>query len=160
MTTPPHGPDDTPDMTEPLGDPLSELWAAFVRWVCFGITLAVLPIATNWISSLTRGGEVSAWNILGNGELLLVSAVLGATSVGELMGARTRRFIIFRSVLSGFNLPLILLASIWFADISATVRSDVDVDQRFVAIGSLVVFLTEVTISGCSFLVTRLEDKR
>lgn len=139
---------------------MAELWAAFIRWLCFGVTLAVLPIVTNWVSALTRGAEISVSAVLGNGELLLVSAVLGATSIGELMGARTRRFIVFRSVLTGINLPLILLASIWFADIAATIRNEISVDQWFVSVGSASVFLTELVISGCSFLVTRLEDKR
>jgi hypothetical protein len=138
----------------------AELWAAFLRWLLYGVALAILPIAVNWMSLLTRGLDANLGAILGSGELLLVSAVLGATAAGDLMGARTRRFIVFRTVLTAFNLILIIFASLWFADTAATIRENPDIERSFVTAGSIVIFLSTVVIGGCSFFVTRLEDKR
>ncbi|MEU6246086.1 hypothetical protein [Glycomyces sp. NPDC047010] len=144
----------------PTRSDTAELWAAFLRWLLYGIVLAVLPIAVNWVSLMTRGLDASFSAVLGGGELLLVSAVLGATAAGDLMGARTRRFIVFRTVLTGGNLILIVFASLWFADTTAVLRAGTDIDRGFVALGSLVVLVSEIVVCACSFLVTRLEDKR
>lgn len=149
-------PDEPP---QPSTD-TAELLAAFIRWLLFGIVLAVLPVAVNWISLQTRDLDASHTVVLGSGELLLVSAVLGATATGDLMGARSRRFLVFRTMLTGFNVILMILASLWFADVAATIRADDKVDREFVAFGSLVVFATTIIICACSFVVTRLEDTR
>jgi hypothetical protein len=160
MTRPATSEPESPDAPVYSASDTAELWAAFLRWLLIGVALAILPIAVNWMSLLTRGLEANLGAILGSGELLLVSAVLGATAAGDLMGARTRRFLIFRTVLTAFNLILIIFASLWFADTAATIREDSDIKRGFVTAGSIVIFLSTVVISGCSFFVTRLEDKR
>lgn len=153
----------TPESTDepaPRRSDTAELWAAFIRWLLFGVALAVLPVLVNWMSLLTRGLDGGTGAVFGGGELLLVSAVLGATAAGDLMGVRSRRFIVFRSVLTGLNIVLLLFASLWFADIAATIRAETDIDRGFVTMGSAIVFAFEVVIGACSFIVTRLEDRR
>ncbi|WP_335986714.1 hypothetical protein [Glycomyces sp. MUSA5-2] len=157
----------TTDATEPARDEepadpadLAELWAAFIRWLLYGIVLAVLPVAVNWMSLQTRGMEASPTAVLGSGELLLVATVLGATATGDLMGARTRRFLVFRTSLTGCTVILMIFASLWYADIAATIRAGDRFERDFTAAGSFAVFVIMVVICACCFVVTRLEDKR
>jgi hypothetical protein len=114
----------------------------------------------NWVSLATRGQEATLEAVLGGGELLLVSTVLGATACGDLLGVRTRRFVVFRTVLTAFNVITMIFTSLWFADTAATMRASPDFDRTFVTTGSAAMFGLTVAICACSFFVTRLEDKR
>jgi hypothetical protein len=137
----------------------TSLWAAFIRWILCGVGLALLPVGMNWVSLNSRGTEVSPSVILGNGELLLVSAAIGATATSELIVHKTERFELVRSLLVGFNFILVLAASVWFGDLSAASRSNEEIDYGFVSTGSVIVFVSELIVSGGSFLITRAEER-
>jgi hypothetical protein len=159
MTRPPLQTTQVPGVPTPGADPpdAAELWAAMIRWMLFGVGLALLPIAWNGISSLARGGDASFTTVLGNGELLLIAAVLGATTAGDLVGIQTKRFGVVRSTLLGLNFVCIMLATLLFGDFAATARSgDYQLDQAVVTRFSVLLFLVSLVVSASSHFVAKL----
>lgn len=66
--------------TFPFGPPV-------IRWLLFGVALSMIPVIIASIGNAAIGEE--PWAYVYRGDLLLVSAVLGGTALGELVGAPT-----------------------------------------------------------------------
>ena len=60
------------------------------KWGGFGVFVSVLPVGLSYIQRITDNEPHNFVEILANGELVLVSAVLAAGSLGELL-ARERK---------------------------------------------------------------------
>src|ERR1043165_4006800 len=92
-----------------------------IIWGIFSVGIAVLPVAFNALSLLTRGQDVGLNALLGRGELLLIAAALAATAAGELFASTARRLHNMRLALAGLNLFLAFIACYWFGDVAAAV---------------------------------------
>ncbi len=86
-----------------------------LRWLMFGVAFAVLPLVLNLLLAFTRDLPVHGDQVLGQGELLLVSAGVAASGAGELSGEPVRELRRLQIVLSGLAYLIVCLASLWFA---------------------------------------------
>jgi hypothetical protein len=128
-----------------------------IRWTMFSVAFAVLPVAYNGLSALTRGKPISYDALLQNGELLLVSAGVAASAAGELFGRQEHLLKNIRLFLVGMSFITVCVASLWFADIATAVRAHELVDKQAIAQGSTLVFLCSVVCGGCCMALSRME---
>jgi len=127
-----------------------------LRWLMFGVAFATLPLVLNLLLAATRNLPVSWEQLLGQGELLLVSAGVAASGAGELSGEPVRQLRRFQIVLSGLAYIIVCLASVWFAGTATLRGADQPVNERVVAFGSLVVFLSAIVNGACCVALSRL----
>ena len=137
-----------------------EKWIAIGRvialWAIFGVLLALVPILFSAISEWIRGDSVGLSEVIGGGELLLVSAGISAASLGELARQRTDALSGVRAILTGVGIVTILLAGLLFADIAGSIRNDEDIDAVRVATVSIVIFTISVVTAATAMVVAEV----
>ena len=89
-----------------------------VRWLMFSVVLALIPIAFETLSLLTRGKSATVGQMLEHGELYLVATGLCATATGELFGSG-ERLPRKKIICGGATIIVLLFAALCFADVSA-----------------------------------------
>jgi len=82
------------------------------------------------------------------GELVLIAAAITAAAVGELFGAGTNRFEIPKLFAGGAAIVILILASLYFADVSAVHQAGQKPDLAVVRTVSSWLFLFAVASSG------------
>jgi hypothetical protein len=130
--------------------------AAFVRWLMFHVAAALCPLGAHALFLTTKSAEVSLPAIFGEGELLLLSTVVSATGLGELVG-RGGRFQVPRVIVGGVNVILIIMACLYFASISVE-QSSADQHAAKVAHYSLLMFLCAVVCGGFSVSIGAVSE--
>jgi hypothetical protein len=55
------------------------------RWAFFTVLLSVLPVLFTGITFVVLGHSLSDWSLLGHGDLLVVTTVVAATAIGDLL---------------------------------------------------------------------------
>ncbi len=124
-----------------------------IRWTIFSVLLGVFPIGAALLSALTRQQSLLMADLIGKGELLLVTVVITAAAAGEGIGAETRRFRSTRILCVSLSILIVLVATYWFADIASAVAAGVVINVIAVTNGSIVVFLSgAVTAAACIVL--------
>src|SRR4051794_279524 len=137
----------------PAKRPAEAVLASVFRWFFFGVGLALLPILASGLAALTRDQpHFRVDSVLAGGELLLVASAIVGAALAELFYQTRPRFPILRLSTGGFSFLLIVAASLWFAEIAAERRDGTQLDDHFIAVGSLVVFGLSL-LSGVSCLV-------
>lgn len=122
----------------------------------FGVAFATLPLLLNVLLAMTRDLPMGWVQLLGQGELLLVSAGVAASGAGELSGeavATLRRFQIF---LSGSAYLIVCIASVWFAGAATLKAAGQPVNESAVAHGSLIVFVASIVTGACCVALSRM----
>lgn len=71
-------------------------------WLLFGVVLGLLPLIANGIKGVMSNQGFSLTEVLGGGELFIVSAVIAAGAIGELLVGTVRRRPPLLTVLAGF----------------------------------------------------------
>ncbi|WP_204298812.1 hypothetical protein [Actinoplanes campanulatus] len=140
------------DLLAPLGS------EKVIRWLMFGVAFATLPLLLNFLLAITSSREMGLDRLLGQGELLLVSAGVAASGAGELSGeaiAALRRFQVF---LSGCAYLLVCTASVWFASTATLRAGGQKVNESAVANGSLVLFLAAIITGMCCVGLSRMRQ--
>ncbi len=127
-----------------------------VRWVIFSVVIALLPIIFNYLSMLTKGLPTSLEIVISRGELLIVSAAINAAAIGELFGSGTTNKRIPKIIAGGVCVIILLLTSLWFADIVATILLNKPVESRIIMLGSVAAFLSTVLASGSSVALSEV----
>jgi len=90
-----------------------------LKWVVFSVALAVAPLLLNALRCITRKDiAFTLTGLLERGELLLVSAAIAASAVGDLATSGITTAQKSKIVLGGIASGIILLSSWLFADIS------------------------------------------
>lgn len=113
------------------------------KWLLFGVMCSLLPILIQIIQLLTRGQEIELIKILGHGQLFLISTAIAATGIGELVSEKPKGDI--GKIISGFSsIVMILVSSIWFADVASASIAGETIDTEAIKNGSLWVFLVAV----------------
>ena len=107
--------------------------STLMTWSLFGVLLALVPIAFSGISAWIRGQTIGFSDVIGVGELLLVSAGVSAAALGELARQRTDHLRRARAILTGAGVITILLAGLLFADVAGSIRDAEDVDRVRIA---------------------------
>jgi hypothetical protein len=89
-----------------------------LRWFLFSVLVSLVPLALTYLNLLLDGREAHLEMLLARGELLLVSATLGAAALGELFpGGRENAM--GKLLASGASVLMIVLSSVCFASIQS-----------------------------------------
>lgn len=128
-----------------------------LKWFLFSVLIALAPLAADGLNRLSQiSGTISlkpiTVGILGHGELLLISAALAADTIGDLI-ASGEQFKTLKLVTGGASAIIILLASIWYADIAGILLGGRALDFTTVAYGSSIILAATVLASGCGKFV-------
>jgi hypothetical protein len=122
--------------------------AEIYQWFMYTVIFGMVPIYIKLLFGITRKTErvTFTWMFAG-GELLLISAVIACNAIGKLAGCDTSHPFLEKLAIPGCLL-LIIISSIWFADVSAN-KSNAKIDRSVVATGSVVLFAVDIVLSGC-----------
>lgn len=125
-----------------------------LKWLIFGVLVALLPILFNLLFALTVGAEVTAGRLIGRGELLLIAVGLCSTALGDLvlaeLSVRSRFWRGVRLILTGTCVVVIAASSFYFALVSDRYARQIAVSDDAVVIISSALYLTAVVCSGGS----------
>ena len=125
----------------------------FVKWVCYGVLVPILPIGLLASICAISKVQVTLENLIGKGELLIVCAAICATAVGDFISyacphRKSQWFCLSVSFL------VVVITSAWFAVISLHVLQNTDYDKDLVTHGSLWVFLFTLIPAACSVILS------
>jgi hypothetical protein len=129
-------------------------------WMLFGVTIALMPFYTRAIINHDRGQPVTLAEILGDGELLVVSVVINAAAIGELMskGEIPEHFKLAKVAVIGVSLALLCVMSTWFADVSSIHAGGAKLpDNHNMARESLAFFFATLVVSASSLALSEVE---
>lgn len=118
-----------------------------VRWLIFSVVIALLPLAFNLLNIISQENTISFYLIFSHGELLLVSAAITATAIGELVASGKNKAIA-KLISGGCCTVDLIVASYWFSLISTSISMSIPVNSKMVAQGSIAIFLFSVLASG------------
>jgi hypothetical protein len=115
----------------------------------FRVLLSLVPIVYNGVRIATTGGQDPFGAAIERGELLLLTAALCGGSVGVLIGSDAT-FQIYKIISGGAAIIILMLSSLYYADISSLYRQGVPVNVNIVKTTSRALFLLGVIASGSS----------
>jgi hypothetical protein len=106
----------------------AEITESMFVWTVFSVVISGLPIVARAYeaSKVLAPGQSLNWaEILGTGELVLVSTVLVGASLGELVRARSgNRWDVFCTAITGVAVIWIIVGTYFYGDVSTRTRSD------------------------------------
>jgi hypothetical protein len=114
-----------------------------LTWFFLGAVGGVVPLAAEWVVRSATDKPTSASAIIGRGELLLVSVVIGSSAVGALVTSAAERHT--RIIGWGLGFPSLLLIGVYYGGVAASAEST---NPGFVAIRSAVIFGIVVIIGA------------
>ncbi|MFF7789942.1 hypothetical protein [Streptomyces sp. NPDC007991] len=135
-----------------------EALSKVMHWLFFGVIFAVMPILAGMLINGSRGKGLGFWDLIGRGELLIVTAGLAAAAAGQILTKRTPRRKLIANVLAFGNIVIACLTSIVFANISSGLQDSDQIDQHAVGIQSLWFFGITFITAGSSALIVELEE--
>lgn len=123
-----------------------------VKWALFSVVMALVPLVASALSQATRGASPTIAELVSRGELLLITAALCARSCGELFGSNDTQKLP-RILAGGAAILVLLLAAIYFSDVTALHRAAVTLNTTVIANTSFVLYLSSVVVgASCIFL--------
>jgi hypothetical protein len=114
-----------------------------LTWFFLGAVGGAVPLAAEWVVRVATAKPTTASAIIGRGELLLVSVVIGSSAVGTLVTSAAERQT--RIIGWGLGFPGLLLIGVFYGEVAASPEST---SPGFVATGSAVVFGIVVVIGA------------
>jgi hypothetical protein len=135
-----------------------EALSKVMHWLFFGVIFAVMPILAGMLINASRGEGIGFWNLIGRGELLIVTAGLAAAAAGQILTKKTPRRRLVANVLAFGNIVIACLTSIVFANISSGLQDGDQIDQHAVGLQSLWFFGITFITAGSSALIVELEE--
>lgn len=122
----------------------------FVRWVLFGVVIALAPLIANYFSLGFAGKNSTIGGVIARGELLLIVSAMCAAAVGELVGSGAA-FRTLKVIASGVALVVLVLASLFFAGVAVAHARGGGVDP--IAIKEISLYIYGVAIVSCGACV-------
>ena len=136
------------------------LTAKLMRWLIFSVVLALVPLAFTALRLSTRGDSPSLLTCLlraiSRGELLLIAAILCGRSSGELVGSGTS-YRISKTISAGGAVILLMLAALYFADVTAAQLSGQHIEAALVQKVSLILFVCGLFCSASCLTLAELQ---
>ena len=128
---------------------------AFIQWLIFSVVIALLPLLCNLLRDIRKGDGIALVRLFSHGELLLVSAAISASSLGHLFGAKNPSNVLLNILAGGAGVGVLMVASFWFADVSAACHSNPteSIDSKAICVGSIIVFVCAVAASSSCVLL-------
>lgn len=128
------------------------------HWIFFGVVFSVMPILAELLGSGSRKGGPSFWDLIGRGELLIVTAGLAAAAAGQILTKRTGKRRFLANVLAFANITIACLASVMYANVTVGLTDGVKINQHAVGVNSLWFFVITFVTAGSSTLIVELEE--
>ncbi len=88
-----------------------------ILWSVYTVLISIAPLVVSFLIRLTRGESTALSDIIGNGELLLITVAILGAAIGELL-AGNHRYPEFELISGGICILTLLISSLYFADIS------------------------------------------
>ncbi|MFT4924269.1 MAG: hypothetical protein ACI8WB_000347 [Phenylobacterium sp.] len=120
-----------------------------MKWLLFGVICGLLPIGFVALDYFTVGEHFQLRDLIGKGELLLISCGISATGMGELLVEGTK-YVRIGMVMGACSVILVGGCSYWFASVGSSVQLNIE----NITIGSLGLFLFSVAITAGCFIIT------
>lgn len=137
----------TQSPTPPPPQSNRNIWTEkMAKWTLFSVLMALIPLGVAAVIQATRG-DVPAWvDVVGRGELLLITAALCARSCGELFTS-AHSSSVDKIVAGGAAIGVLLFTAIYYADVASAIRSSSKIDHQLVALVSLFMYCCAI-VSG------------
>jgi hypothetical protein len=128
-------------------------------WAIFSVIVTLAPFFFGFLQSIDQNRAFTFSSILGSGQLLIVSVAASAAALGELITidvpADQR---IIKSLAIGSCTLVVIIASLWFGDISAAIQGKSPPDPRTISSGSIIVYVWALASSAwCLSLATNIK---
>jgi hypothetical protein len=125
-------------------------------WFVFTVIVTLAPFFLGFFQSIDRDQQFTFSLILGTGQLLLVSVAIAAAALGDLVAIEvSTNQRILKTVAIGSCTLVVIISSLWFGDISATIQGKPVPDPRTISFGSGVVYFWALVSSAwCLSLAT------
>ena len=142
MTAPPVTPGTKKDLRKTM-----------VRWCIFSVLLALAPLFFNYLK-VGHKASISYVDLVGKGELLLITVSLLAPPLGELIGLHTVRFNSWIDIIAGFNLLTLILVAYLYADTAANIQMSSEFeDGEYVGNISIAFYVVAlISSAACKFI--------
>jgi hypothetical protein len=126
--------------------------AKLLRWLIFGVLLALVPLVFSWFCRLIFSEDASLKTLLSQGELLLITAALCAAAIGELLGSDDKQKN-WKIISGGASLMILIFSALIFSVISNQSLFSTSPDIDAVKVASLIVYFCAFVSSGaCVYL--------
>lgn len=120
-----------------------------IKWAIFSVAVALMPLAFHAIQLAWRGNPFSIGAIIGHGELLLVSVAIAAAAIGDLQGNKHSTLGTVKLLSTGFCFIVLLMSSLFYADISACQLADQVLQESMIKNVSLLCYAVTLVCGGC-----------
>lgn len=132
------------------------MFGKLTKWLIFSVFLALVPLAVSLLFQFTHTKQVNLETSLAHGELLLITAVICASSMGELFGAGPR-YKIPKILSGGASVLIFLFTVIYFADVSANnFLNSAIIDKFMVCKISIILFISAFFTSACCITLSEV----
>jgi hypothetical protein len=115
------------------------------RWFLFTVIAAIVPLVFGLIKLYSHDRPLSLEAISSKGELLLISAGIAGTAIGELIAGGTNKYSRVKLICGSLCFLTLSVSGMWFADVSISAES---ANLAKLAYGSLVIFGVTLFASG------------
>lgn len=116
-------------------------------WFVFSVLMALVPVAAGAAKQMTSDAPLSLGVLVAQGQLLLITAGLCATSLGDLIGSGTSAKIA-KILAGGFTLLVLTFAALYFADIAASLAKGEKLNVEVIKNTSLACYLSAFIAGG------------
>jgi hypothetical protein len=133
------------------------MWIKFLRWLLFGVCVALMPLGWNALRTVIRGGIPTLQELCSHGELFLIAGAIAARALGEIV-ASGRDLGIYK-LLSGVGcVGVLMVSSVLFADVSGYLSMGQSYDKASTAWISIYIYLFNLFASGSCVILSTLSE--
>lgn len=119
-------------------------------WIFFSVLVALTPLVFQTIFFSINGNSYDLFDLVGQGELLLISTALCATSIGELFNNYSHGYYLntLKIISSGLTLLILLISAFAFSVISSLdILHQNNINKEIIVSLSFYIFSFSVIVS-------------
>jgi hypothetical protein len=120
------------------------------KWIFFSVLISICPLGAAYLISQAMGLNTEPSSFISRGELQLISVVLLATGLGELIGGRETAGVVkaLKIIVGGMAVGLYFISAMWFGAISIKLIEGNSSPQAGTEILPILFFLGAVLLGG------------
>lgn len=109
-------------------------------WFCFTVLVAISPVLCTWQNSSFDQTPLTLFQILGRGDLFLITCGLAAAAIGEVIASGTK-LIAYKVICAGACLVIVLLTASASGRIADRTAFNIAFNPDPVAVRSIIYFI-------------------